>query len=76
MTVVSIEDQIMQFKDKYGLTDRETEVLRLLVTTENKNQQIADELFISRRQLQNHISSIYEKTGAMTRAGLLMMIGE
>ena len=76
VTAVSIEDQIKQFKDKYGLTDRETEVLRLLVTTENKNQQIADELFISRRQLQNHISSIYEKTGASTRAGLLMMIGE
>lgn len=76
VTPASIEDQIKQFREKYGLTDRETEVLRLLVTTENKNQQIADELFISRRQLQNHISSIYEKTGASTRAGLIMMIGE
>lgn len=59
-----------------GLTGRERDVLMALVLTENKNQQIADDLGISRRQLQNHISRIYEKTGTTTRAGLVMRVNE
>ena len=52
-------------------------MLAALVLTENKNQQIADELGISRRQLQTYVSRIYKKTGTSTRAGLVMrMKGE
>ena len=72
---MSIEERAEAVARRYSLTPRETEVFRLLVTTEDKNQQIADKLYISRRQLQNHISSIYEKTGANTRAGLVLMTG-
>ena len=56
-----------------GLTDREREVLTHLVLTEDKNQQIADDLGISRRQLQTHISRIYKKTGTTTRTGLVKL---
>ncbi len=58
---------------EYSLTPREKEVFEILVSTEKKNQEIADELGISRRQLQNHISSIYNKTGAQSRAGLTQL---
>ena len=60
-----------------SLTNREQEVLAALVLTEDKNQQIADELGISRRQLQTYVSRIYKKTNTTTRAGLVMrMKGE
>lgn len=71
---LSVEERVNALSEQFGLTPRETEVLGVLVTTEQKNQEIADRLFISRRQLQNHIASIYQKTGANTRAGLLMLI--
>ncbi len=72
---LSVEERVSALSEQFGLTPRETEVLGVLVTTEYKNQEIADRLFISRRQLQNHIASIYLKTGANSRAGLLMLIG-
>lgn len=73
-TATSVEDRVGLLAGRYSLTPREREVFTLLVTTEDKNQDIADRLYISRRQLQNHIASIYEKTGANNRAGLLLMM--
>lgn len=72
--VLSAEERMRQLARESGLSAREQDVLAALVLTEDKNQQIADELGISRRQLQNHISHIYEKTGATTRAGLVMRV--
>ena len=66
------ENRIALMADEFGLTNRERDVLRALVLTEDKNQQIANNLGISRRQLQTHISHIYQKTGVETRAGLVM----
>ena len=71
----SAEERVQSLARECGLTDRESEVLFHLVLTEEKNQQIADDLGISRRQLQTHISRIYEKTGTQTRAGLVMRVG-
>lgn len=70
----SAEERVLLLARESGLTGREQEVLAALVLTEDKNQQIADELGISRRQLQTHISRIYEKTGTTTRAGLVMRV--
>ena len=39
-------------------------------------QEIAEELGISRRVLQRHIASLYEKMNVQTRAGLLMVLNE
>lgn len=71
----SREEIVARLATECGLTDREREVFEALVLTEKKNQQIADDLGISRRQVQTHISHIYEKTGTQTRAGLVMRIG-
>ena len=70
----SPEENVLQLARECSLTDREQEVLAALVLTEEKNQQIADDLGISRRQLQTHVSRIYKKTGATTRAGLVMRV--
>jgi len=72
--VPSAEERVQMLAHEHSLTTREQEVLAALVLTEEKNQQIADNLGISRRQLQTHISRIYEKTGTTTRAGLVMRV--
>jgi len=49
-----------------GLTDRETEVLRL-ITAGRSNKQIADELFISPKTASVHVSRILAKLNVATR---------
>lgn len=67
---MSKEEVLNHYCEHYGFTPREKEVFEKLITTENGNQEIADELFISRRVLQRHVASIYEKTGTKNRIGL------
>lgn len=67
-------DPVEEFAREHGFTPREIDVYRMLVTSERRNQEIADELFISRRALQNHIRSIYEKAGVSNRSGLIMAL--
>ncbi|HET8786274.1 MAG TPA: AAA family ATPase [Candidatus Limnocylindrales bacterium] len=53
-------------KDPLGLTDREAEVIRL-VAAGRSNQQIADELFITRKTASVHVSNILGKLGVSNR---------
>ena len=46
-----------------NLTEREVEVLRLIAAGKS-NQEIAQELVLSRRTAERHVSNIYEKIGA------------
>ena len=64
------EQKISAYCRRCAFTPRETEVFERLITTEDGVQEIADQLFISRRVLQRYIASIYQKTGTKTRAGL------
>ena len=64
------EQRIRDYCARCAFTPRETEVFERLITTEDGVQEIADQLFISRRVLQRYIASIYQKTGTKTRAGL------
>ena len=49
------------------LTDRELEILRLLATPRSPAQ-IAVELYLSKKTVQNHISAIYRKLGVRSRS--------
>jgi DNA-binding CsgD family transcriptional regulator len=51
-----------------GLSARELEVLRLLVTGKT-NRVIADELCISEKTVARHVSNIFNKLGLSSRAG-------
>lgn len=70
LPTLSPEEAMERMSERYELTAREAEVLQKLLLTEDELQPIADSLFISRRVLGRHISSIYQKTGAKSRVGL------
>ena len=53
-------------KPQKKLTVRETEILRLLA--DHKNQDIADQLFISRETVRWHLRALYAKLGVSGRA--------
>ena len=57
-----------------GLSDREAEVLKLLVTGVG-NQAIADRLFVSPGTVKSHVHSILAKTGVRKRQDLVQRFG-
>lgn len=66
----SIEEQRQAFIADHGLTPREVDVLIAVTQDERPLKQVAEELGISMRMVQRHLSSIYQKTDTQTRAGL------
>lgn len=66
----SIEEQRQTFISDHGLTPREADVLVAVTQDERPLKQVAEELGISMRMVQRHLSSIYQKTDTQTRAGL------
>jgi len=51
-----------------AVTERERDVLRCLVRGISSTEDIAEELYISRKTVKNHLASIYEKLGVNDRA--------
>lgn len=64
------EEVQAEFISRSGLTPREEEVLRAATADERPLKQVADDLGISLRMVQRHLTSIYSKTDTQTRAGL------
>ncbi|MCX5969475.1 MAG: response regulator transcription factor [Cyanobacteria bacterium] len=55
---------------RHDLSEREVEIIEL-VATGLTNQEIAAQLVISKRTVDNHVSNIFTKTGAKNRVALL-----
>ncbi len=51
---------------QFGLSPRELEVLRLLVSGQT-DREIGETLFISRRTAQGHVARVFDKLGVSTR---------
>ena len=66
----TIEEQRQTFITDHALTPREVDVLIAVTQDERPLKQVAEELGISMRMVQRHLSSIYQKTDTQTRAGL------
>jgi DNA-binding CsgD family transcriptional regulator len=66
-TRLSDQSSVMQRIAPAGLSLREIEVLRLLASGRN-NREIAETLFLSVRTVERHITNVYAKIGAQTRA--------
>lgn len=61
---------ISESKTPASLSDREMQIIEL-VAAGLTNEKIAEELEISKRTVDNHISNILDKTGADNRVALL-----
>ena len=70
-TSVSEEERMQHFAKAFSLTHRETEVLQVLLVSDENVQEIAEQLLISRAALYRHITSINEKTNTKSRIGLV-----
>jgi DNA-binding CsgD family transcriptional regulator len=59
--------------ETYGLTDREKDVTRLILRGES-TAEIAADLFLSPHTIQQHLKSVFEKTGVHTRRELVARV--
>lgn len=65
----SAEEMQAEFIVQCGLTPREIDVLHAVISDERQLKQASDDLGISLRMAQRHLTSIYKKTDAQTCAG-------
>lgn len=66
----AIEKSINQAKENYGLTNKEIEILALLLKGFS-NEQISQNMFISLPTVKKHISSIYDKMNINSQKQIL-----
>ncbi|CAB1240427.1 protein of unknown function [Ruminococcaceae bacterium BL-4] len=68
------ENKLTQyFIEKYGITDKETEVIELILGGLTYKQ-IADRLFISPKTVDNHVQNIYRKLQVTSKIQLSNLI--
>lgn len=72
MTVAPVVD-LPDIADAYPLTDRETQIVELLMVGYD-NAQIADALGIAPQTVKYHLSNVYRKLGVTTRAQVVAML--
>lgn len=65
------EEKFNSFSKAFSLTDREQEVLKVLLLSDENVQEIAEQLAISRAALYRHINNLNEKTQTKSRIGLI-----
>ena len=62
----------VQFCETYGLSQREAEIMQMILKSDLPTTQLSGELHVSERTLYRHLSALYQKTGTDSRVGLLM----
>ena len=71
--VYSDEELIRLIVNKFSLTNRESEILVLLIDGKN-SKEIEQALFISASTIRNHISAVYAKLGINSRGQLMNLV--
>ncbi len=67
-------NRITSLKDSHNLTNREFEVLYLMLKHGMTNEEIANHLFISSATVKRHISNAYQKLGINNQKQLLALL--
>lgn len=65
--------RLREIVDRYGLSDREREILGWTVRG-RLNKEIAAELFISPETVKEHLHNIFKKTSVRTRLQLFLLV--
>lgn len=63
------------FRSLYGISEREGEIIGLLIDG-NTSREVAEQLFISAKTVENHVYNIYQKTQVRNRVELVNLILE
>jgi DNA-binding NarL/FixJ family response regulator len=71
--IKNLKNEKKSFSDRFGLTERENQILDLLKQGFS-NKQIANALFISEGTVKNYVSNIYMKTDTSDRMSLLELL--
>jgi DNA-binding CsgD family transcriptional regulator len=67
------ETDLEEFFEKFGLSNREREIVRLMLTGKS-NKEIAEELFVSTHTIKNHVYNIYQKLRVTNRLHFIRTI--
>jgi ligand-binding sensor domain-containing protein/DNA-binding CsgD family transcriptional regulator len=73
--LVAYERKLEGFLERYKLSPREQEILRLILGGAS-NKDIEKRLFISSSTVRNHIHNIYQKLGVRNRLELINLVGK
>ena len=68
---IGSRNRMQRFSECFDLTQREQEVLQILLLSDDGMQEIADSLFVSRAMLYRYVATLNEKTGTKSRIGLI-----
>lgn len=66
----AFDDKIQRFAQTYGLSNREHEIVRLLVRGRS-TPKIAELLFVTSGTIKTHLTHIYRKTNVLGRQDLI-----
>ncbi len=69
----AINNKCLRAKEKYYLTEKEFEVLKLMIMGYN-NAEISEKMFISYHTVKVHVSSILRKLNAATRIKAIIKV--
>lgn len=61
MALLIKEEKLLKIKEQYTFTPQEIEVFEYLTSTEDSVQDIANNMYVSKRTLERNISAIYKK---------------
>jgi len=67
------EAYLEDFYEKFGLSKREREIVRLMLTGKS-NKEIAGELFVSSHTIKNHVYNIYQKLHVSNRLHFIRIV--
>jgi len=73
--ILSVDKIIQQWADQYSLTEREFDILKLLIDNIPRAD-IAKSLFISEHTVKKHTANLYEKLRVTSRNDLLYKLNE
>lgn len=71
----TLDDRCDRFAERYGLTARETDILRLIAAGRDVPY-IEHELILAKSTVKTHVKHIYEKCGISSRQALLDLLEE
>jgi len=69
----SSEDKLLMFSEKFGLTQRQKEIVKCIMDGKT-NKEISAKLFITEGTVKTHIYNVFKKTDVTNRSQLVSMV--